>query len=495
MEKDVILSIRNVTKKFPGVIALDDVSLNVKKGEVHGLIGENGAGKSTLMKIMSGVFKRDAGEIFFNGDSIGDITPEQSQELGISIIYQEFNLISKLSIAENIYLNRLNDKKKIVDWKALHLKAKEMLKSIGYDLDVKQTVGSLSVAQKQMVEIAKALSYNSQLIIMDEPTATLTSKELDTFFGVIAGLRKKGITVIFISHKLDEVYKLCDTVTVLRDGKIIGTSPIDKIAKEEIIHMMVGRVMEQEFPERIPNIREEILRVENISDKKKVKGINFNLHKGEILGIVGLVGAGRTELIRAIFGASKKTSGKIYINGEEVDLKSPRESMKAKMALLTEDRKNQGLFLNYPINRNVCVTNIKKIIKKVFISNKLQNKYAKDFIKKLSIKTPSEYQTAKNLSGGNQQKLVLAKWMYTDPDIFIMDEPTRGIDVGSKYEIYQLMNMLVAEGKSIIFISSELHEVLSMSDRVIVLYEGTLRGEFGREEMCSETVIKCAIGQ
>ena len=498
MDNQTILSISNVSKSFPGVKALDNVSFEIKRGTVHAICGENGAGKSTLMKIISGVYKRDSGDIVFDGTAYGEeITPKESQALGISIIYQECNLVNTLSIAENIYLGRLTDEKgKLVDWKEVNKKAEELLDSIGYHMDVKTPVRELSVAQRQMIEIAKALSQNAKMIIMDEPSAALTSKDLATFFDVIRGLKAKGITVIYISHKLEELFELCDYVTIFRDGAVIDTQPIADLTKEEIIAKMVGRSMDAEFPEKTAEIGEEVMRVENLSVKDKVYDMSFNLRKGEILGIMGLVGAGRTELVRAIYGADKKESGRIFINGEEVAINSPKDAIDNKMILLTEDRRDQGLFMGYSISSNIVSANIAKTANGFFVVNGREEEAANFYVDELGIKTPSIEQKAMNLSGGNQQKVVVAKSLYSEPDILIMDEPTRGIDVGAKYEIYVIMNKLAAEGKSIIFISSETPEVLGMSDRIVVMFEGKKTGEFSGEELKdTEKIMQAAIGE
>jgi ribose transport system ATP-binding protein len=490
-----ILSLRNVTKSFPGVLALKSVSFDVQKGHIHGLVGENGAGKSTLMKILSGVYRHEQGEIYFDGNKLGILTPARSQEIGISIIHQEFNLLPTLSIAENIFVNRLAANRGIVNWRLLNSRSAQLLEDIGYSLNVQREVRSLSVAQKQMVEIAKALSHNSKLILMDEPSASLTSKELRTFFEVISGLKAKGITIIYISHKIDEIFRLCDTVTVLRDGAVIDTKPVSQCKTEEIIQKIVGRTIENEFPSRHSVVGEEILRVSRFHVKEKVKDVSFSLRRGEILGIIGLVGSGRTELVRAIFGADRKSFGTVSFGGRDIDIRSPRDAIRSRIALLTEDRRQQGLFIDYSIRMNIAATNMGRISRNGFLDSRRERHFSKDFIRKLMIKTPSEEQRALYLSGGNQQKVVIAKWLFSEPEVLIMDEPTRGIDVGAKYEIYLLMNELVASGKSIIFISSELPEVLAMSDRVLVLYNGELRGEYGREDLHSEKVIKSVIGQ
>ena len=492
-----ILEIKNITKSFPGVVALDNVSISVKRGEIHGLVGENGAGKSTLMKILCGVYKSDQGRVFLDGEELKDITPIMSQRAGISIIFQEFNLLYTLSVAENIFVNRLMGKnRKVVDWHKLNERAETLLKSIGYALDVKRPVSSLSVAESQMVEIAKALSFNAKLILMDEPSATLTSKELETFFGVMKKLKNQGITIVYISHKLDEIFKLCDTTTVIRDGKVIDSKPTCEYNKNGIIHKMVGRSVDNEYPQRSTvKFGGEALRVEHLNVKNKIENVSFSVKKGEILGIVGLVGSGRTELVRAIFGADKKLSGDIFINGKKVMIKKPQDAINNKIALLTEDRRGQGLFLDYTIKYNISAVDIRKILKGPFIDKQTERDVARKYIDEIRIKCTSEEQRVLNLSGGNQQKVVVAKWMFAEPDVLIMDEPTRGIDVGAKYEIYVLMNRLTEEGKSVIFISSEIQEVLAISDRVIVLYFGKINGEFGKDEIDANQIMRCAIGQ
>ena len=494
---DLILSIKNVTKTFHGVKALDNVSFDVKRGTVHAICGENGAGKSTLMKIISGAYKRDSGEIYFDGKPLDpNITPRQSQELGISIIYQEFNLVNTLSVAENIYLNRLTGgKKSLVKWNDINKRAEELLERIGYKLDVTTLIRDLSVAQRQMVEIAKALSYDAKLVIMDEPSAVLTSKELQTFFNVIHELRQQGVSVIYISHKLEEVFQLCDDVTIFRDGVSVDSRPVSEYTKNDIIHKMVGRPIDVEYPTRESVIGEEALRVEHLNAGEKVQDISFNVKKGEILGILGLVGAGRTELVRAIFGADKLDSGKIFVGGKETAINSPSDAIQNGMILIPEDRRDQGLFINYTVESNVVAAAIEKTANGPFVIAGKDTEAALRYIDELEIKTPSTEQRVLNLSGGNQQKVVLSKSLFAEPNIFFMDEPTRGIDVGAKHDIYLIMNRLVAEGKSIVFISSETPEVLGMSDRVIVLYEGKLIGEFPKEELHSERVMQAIVGE
>lgn len=487
-----ILEMKGITKKFPGVVALDGVDLKVKPGTIHALVGENGAGKSTLMKILNGVYEATSGEIYLNGERLELSSVKDAQEKGISIIYQEFNLINTLSVAENIFLGRYNEKRTI-HWKQLREQAKELLANLGFHFSVDKKVELLSTAEKQLVEIAKALSLNSKIIVMDEPTSSLTEKEVDMFFPIIERLKEAGITVIYISHKLDEIYRLCDYVTVMRDGKVTGNSPVNEISRDEIIEKMVGRSLDMEYPPRTASPKEVILHVEKLSRRQELKEITFDLHRGEILGIAGLVGAGRTELAEAIFGADPADEGEIWISGKKVTIRSTLEGKNHSIGLVTEDRKETGLVLPMSITENITITDLKNVSKGIILEKGKEKRIAEEYVEKLSIKTPSVEQTLVNLSGGNQQKVALAKWLYSDSDILILDEPTRGIDVGAKYDIYCLMNTLTEMGKAIIMISSELPEVLGMSDRVLVMHGGKIKGELTSEDMTAEKVMKLAI--
>ncbi len=487
-----ILEMKGITKKFPGVVALDNVDLQVKPGTIHALVGENGAGKSTLMKILNGVYDATAGEIYLNGERLKLSGVKDAQEKGISIIYQEFNLINTLSVAENIFLGRYNGKK-TVKWDKLRKQAQSLISDLGFEFNVDKKVGFLSTAEKQLVEIAKALSVHSKIIVMDEPTSSLTEKEVDIFFPIIERLKASGITVIYISHKLDEIYRLCDNVTVMRDGKITGNSPVSSISKDEIIEKMVGRSFDMEYPPRTVTPGEVVVQVKNLSRRKELKNISFELHKGEILGIAGLVGAGRTELAEAIFGADPAEEGEIWINGKKAVIRSTLEGKNLSIGLVTEDRKETGLVLPMSVTQNITITDLKRMTSGLILNKSAEKKVAEEYVERLNIKTPSMEQTVVNLSGGNQQKVALAKWLYSDSDILILDEPTRGIDVGAKYDIYCLMNTLTEMGKSIIMISSELPEVLGMSDRVLVMHSGEIKGELVGAEMTAEKVMKLAI--
>jgi ribose transport system ATP-binding protein len=488
------LEMKHISKSFPGVMALDDVTFSVGEGEVHALVGENGAGKSTLMKIINGVYSADQGEIYISGKKVSIKNPLDAQRNGVSIIFQEFNLVDTLSVAENIFIGRLGGKKKMIDWKSIYKEAEKLLKSLNYDLDPRAAVETLSVAQMQMTEIAKAMSFDAKIIIMDEPSAVLTDNELKKLFDIVEDLKKRGITVIYISHRLEEIFQICDKVTVLRDGKIIDTGNVEDLNKEQIIEMMVGRKLDQEFPKREKKIGDVILRAKGLRRGDRVQDVSFELRRGEILGFAGLVGAGRTETMRLLFGADQMTAGSIELNGKQVHIKSPMEAKGEGIALLPEDRKKQGLLLELPITENISLVKLKKVMSKGNLINKKKEKdVAKGYFDSLKIKAPSVTQRVYFLSGGNQQKVVIAKWLFSDADIFILDEPTRGIDVGAKYEIYMLMNELVAQGKSIILISSEMNEIIAMSDRIMVMHDGKICAELNGEEITPENVLKHAI--
>ena len=494
MNNQVFFEMRGISKSFPGVKALNNVGFSVAEGEVRALVGENGAGKSTLMKILNGNYKKDSGAILIDGKEVDITDPQVADAHGITIIFQELNLVDELSIAENIFAGRLSKKGKLVNWKELNEKAKVLLNRISFDVDPRKLVGSLTVAEKQMVEIAKALSRNSRIILMDEPSATLTKKELDALFQIIRDLKKSGIAVIYISHRMEEIFEICETVTVMRDGQIIGTRDIDKVATDELVEMMVGREVSSAFPKRSAQIGEEILRVENLCRKDRQQNVSFNLRKGEVLGIAGLVGAGRTEIMRAIFGIDYINSMDVYVNGKKVKITDPASAKKHGIAFLTEDRKVEGLTLDFSVKSNVVAANLGSIAKGgIFTNGKLENQIADEYIAKTSIKTPHRNQKVGNLSGGNQQKVVVSKWLNTAPDILIMDEPTRGIDVGAKREIYEIINELVAQGKAVILISSELPEVLGMSDRVLVMKDDEIVAELTGDKINAVEVMRYAL--
>ena len=490
---NTFFEMRHISKSFPGVKALDDVGFSVAPGEIRALVGENGAGKSTLMKILNGNYKKDAGQILIDGQEVHITDPLVAAANGISIIFQELNLVDQLSIAENIFAGRLSTGLKPVDWKSVNQKAKELLDRIGFDADPRTEVGSLTVAGKQMVEIAKALSRDCRIILMDEPSATLTKKELNALFDIIRDLKKRGIAVIYISHRMEEIFEICETATVMRDGRIIGTVDVAEVSSDQIVEMMVGREVSSAYPRRDTEPGEEVMRVENLCRKDREQNVSFSLRRGEVLGIAGLVGAGRTEIMRALFGVDYITSCDVYLHGEKVHLKSPAAAKKHGIAFLTEDRKLEGLTLDFTIKSNISMANLPKLCRGLLTSSKVENEIADQYIKRINVKTPSRNQKVGNLSGGNQQKVVIGKWLNADPEILIMDEPTRGIDVGAKREIYEVINELVAQGKSVILISSELPEVLGMSDRVLVVKDDAIVAELTGEQINAVEVMRYAL--
>tara|TARA_R100001143_G_scaffold63591_1_gene73045 strand:- start:69714 stop:71198 length:1485 start_codon:yes stop_codon:yes gene_type:complete len=485
-----------ISKSFPGVLALDKVQFELLKGEVHVLLGENGAGKSTLMKILSGAYVKDGGDIIIDGKRIEIESPAHAQNLGIGIIYQEFNLNPHLSVAENIFLGREPTIfPGIINWKKIYNDAQEILNSLCVDIDAKQTVETLGVAMQQMVEVAKALSLNARILIMDEPTASLSNNEIEALFKTIKKLQSDGVAIIYISHRLEEIFKIGNRVTVLRDGKYVNTKPVSLLTKDEMVKMMVDRDLDDHIPKIKADIGDVILEVENVTVKDRLHDISFNLKKGEILGIAGLMGAGRTRLAKTLFGAEKISKGTISVDGEVLQMNSPRDSINAGIGLVTEDRKNEGLILDLSVKQNVCLPNMDKFITSGWINSRKENENVDNYIDKLNIKTPTRNQLAIYLSGGNQQKVVLSKWLCSDAKIFIFDEPTRGIDVGAKTEIYQLMNRLVANGVAIIMISSEMPEILGMSDRILIMRNGRIAGELSDIEASQEKIMNYALGE
>ena len=493
MEHTAFFEMQHISKSFPGVKALDDVSFSVEKGEVRGLVGENGAGKSTLMKILNGNYKKDEGQILIDGSEVSITDPLVAASYGISIIFQELNLVDELSIAENIFAGRLTKKGKLVNWHKLNQDAKVLLDHVGFDIDPRTQVGELTVAGKQMVEIAKALSRDARIILMDEPSATLTQKELDALFDIIRDLKKKGVSVIYISHRMEEIFEICDSATVMRDGRIIGTKPISELDHDSVVEMMVGREVSNTYPKRDTQPGEEVLRVEHLKRKDREQDVSFSLRRGEVLGVAGLVGAGRTEIMRALFGVDFISHAEVRLNGEKIHISSPAAAKKHSIAFLTEDRKKEGLTLDFTVKQNLSMAALDKIRSGLFLQDKKENDMADHSIGQINIKTPSRNQKVGNLSGGNQQKVVVGKWLNVEPDILIMDEPTRGIDVGAKMEIYEIINDLVAQGKSIIFISSELPEVLGMSDRVLVVKNDAIVAELTGDDINAVEVMKYAL--
>lgn len=498
-ESEFLLEMNDISKEFPGVKALDDVTLKVRPGSVHALMGENGAGKSTLMKCLFGIYKQDSGEIILNGKKVDMTSSKEALDNGISMIHQELHPVTFRNVMENIWLGRFPIKNygpiKLVDEKKMYNDTEELLKSLDIDIKPDTIVKELSVSKVQSIEIAKAISYNSKVIIMDEPTSSLTENEVDHLFKIIRSLRDRGVAIIYISHKMEEILQISDEVTIMRDGKKVGTWNAVDLTTDIIISKMVGRELTNRFPNRDNEPGEVILKVEGLTSpfSKCFKNISFDLKKGEILGIGGLVGAQRTELLEAIFGLRTIESGKILINGKEVKIESPIDAKKYKMALLTEERRGTGIFPVLSVLENTVISNIDQYVDKFrIVNNKKMQKDTQKSIDMLRIKTPSMRALIKDLSGGNQQKVLLARWLLTEPDILILDEPTRGIDVGAKYEIYTIIVELAKQGKSIIMISSEMPELLGMSDRIMVMCEGHLSGIVEGKSATQEDIMRLA---
>ena len=491
--EDNILELKHISKYYPGVTALDDVSLRVRRGEIHALIGENGAGKSTLIKTCSGAIAPSVGEIIINGKSFLSMTPKLSEENGIGVIYQEFNLVGDLTIAENIFLGRAIRRGILVDFAAMEKKSQEVLDSLNIKIKPSTLVKDLSVGYQQMVEIAKAVSQNAKVLIMDEPSAPLTNAEVESMFAVVDLLKSRGVTIIYISHRLEEIFRLSDRITVLRDGQYVTTLETARTNEDELIKYMVGRQLNEVYPTRKADcIQEEVIFEAKAVSGNGDKEISLKIHKGEVLGLGGLVGAGRTEFAEMIFGAEKKISGEFYFKGEKINPKTPKEAIKIGIGLVPEDRKAKGALLGLSIQENINMPIYHRLSKAAVIDYKKAKSIAQKYRKEISIKTPSLEQKVKNLSGGNQQKVILAKWLAAESELLIFDEPTRGIDVGAKQEIYTLINQLVEQGKAILMISSEMEELMGMSDRIVILAEGSVSGEIPREEFNQELIMQLA---
>ena len=491
---EYVLELKNIYKSFPGVKVLEDVTLQVRPGEVHALMGENGAGKSTLMKILMGIYKADQGSIFLEGKETVIHGPKDAMSKGISMIHQELNTVLDMEVAENVFVGRELLKKgfeklKIVDIARMREETGKYFREMNIDIDPRAKMRTLSVAEMQLVEIVKAISLNSRIIVMDEPTSAITDKEATVLFAQIERLKKQGVAIIYISHKMDEIFRISDTITVLRDGQWIGTKPAKELDNDMLIKMMVGRELTDIYPKDPVEIGDVILEVKNLSRGKKVRDASFSLRKGEVLGIAGLVGAGRSELVETIFGLYPKTGGQIFLHGKEVHIKSAADAIKNKMALITEDRKQTGLNLIVSVKENIASVSIGKLSNHGIVNDKKINEVSEKYIKELKIKTPDGNAIVGNLSGGNQQKVVLAKWLLDEPDIIIFDEPTRGIDIGAKRDIYLLINNLAKEGKAVIVISSEMAEVMGICDRILVMAEGRINGEVQREEFSQEVIM------
>lgn len=489
-----ILKLKNITKEYPGVLALNKMNLEIRPGEVHALMGENGAGKSTLIKVVSGAVKPNGGTIVYNKKEYAEMTPMLAKKLGIGVIYQEFNLVPELSVAENIFLGQKLRAGWIINRKLMNRKAEELMREFGINIDVRTNVKNLTVAYQQLVEITKTISSNVKVLIMDEPSAPLTNREIKAMFGIIEKLKGNGVAIVYISHRMEEIFQIADRVTVMRDGEYVGTKRIEDTNKADLIKMMVGRALNEQYPSVEKEIGETALEVENISTEAFLKNVSFQVRKGEILGIAGLVGAGRTETARAIYGADRKSSGTVKVHGETITVKRPKDAIRKGISLIPEDRKKHGILLEMPIRDNISFISVRNISKFGIVNKKKDRELSWKYMQELRIKTPTMEQLTKNLSGGNQQKVVLAKSLASNADIIIFDEPTRGIDVGAKQEIYILMNELAKQGMAIIMISSEMPELLGMSDRIIVMHEGEVTGELMRSEATQEKILELASG-
>lgn len=489
----VLLEMKSIGKTFPGVKALQGVNLTIREGQVHALLGENGAGKSTLIKILSGAYAKDEGQIFFEGKPVEIRSPQDAQALGISTIYQEFNLARNLTVAENIFLGHLPMRGFSIDWAQVKQRSQEILDTLGVTFSVDTLTSTLSVAEQQLVEIAKSLNRHTRILIMDEPSAVLSEKDLEKLFEVVRSLQAQGIGIIYISHRMKEIFELADQVTVLKDGRYIDTRDIAAVTMDDLVKLMIGRELKDVYPKRTANPSDVLLEVTNVSRTKLVHDISFKLHAGEIVGFAGITGSGRTELVRAIFGADTYT-GEMRIAGQPYKPRSPADAIARGIALVTEDRKAQGLFLKLNVTINTTISGLKQLCRYGAIQLGRELSLVKKLIQDLSIKTPGPNFIVVNMSGGNQQKVVLARWLSIGTRIFILDEPTRGIDVGSKSEIYQIMDDLTKKGVGIIMISSELPEVLGMSDRIMVMRQGTIVKELSRAEASEEVIMNYAVG-
>lgn len=496
-KKVYALEMKGISKSFPGVKALDNVSLFVRKGAVHALMGENGAGKSTLMKILAGIYKPDSGELFLKGNKVGFANPREALHYGISMIHQELSFISELTVADNLFLGRepCLGKSKIINKKEQTVRALKLFSQYKIDLDPDKKMSVLSVSDRQMVEIVKAVSNNADIIVMDEPTSAITEIEVGKLFEIIKMLTSQGKSIIYISHKMNEIFKIADEITVLRDGCFIDSKPAAELNHDQLISLMVGRELKNVYQSKTANNKTVFMEVKNLSRKGSFENISFTLNKGEVIGIAGLVGAGRTEVVESIFGVSPPHSGEIYINQKKVVHKHPKQAINNGIALVTEDRKQTGLNLTGSVRDNITLVNLQKFsFFKNIISQKKENNVVDEQIQSLKIKTPNRNIAVKNLSGGNQQKIVIAKWLINNPDILILDEPTRGIDIGAKAEIYKIIADFASSGKSVIVISSEMPELFGICDRIIVMSEGKLTGEFTRKEFDQEKIMACCAG-
>ncbi|MCL2248990.1 MAG: sugar ABC transporter ATP-binding protein [Oscillospiraceae bacterium] len=490
---EYILELRGITKLFPGVKALDNVDFKLKPGEIHALMGENGAGKSTLIKVITGVHIPDEGDIIIDGKKVSFKSPRDASHLGVAAIYQHVTSFPHLTVTENIFMGRQKVKMGIIGWRAMHKEAQELLQALDAEFNSTDLMGSLSVAQQQMVEIAKALSTNARIVIMDEPTAALTRGEAARLYEIAEKLRDDGVAIIFISHRFEDMYRLASRVTVFRDAGYIWTKNVSDVSENDLIHGMVGRELDELFPKLDLVIGEEVLRVENISSTGIYKDVSFKVNKGEILGVTGLVGAGRTEVMETLFGINRYYAGNIYLDGEKVTIRSPGEAMRRGIGLLTEDRQHKGLILDWGLGRNITLAELKKFSYRGVIDEKAERTQAKELAERVDTRAKTLFDTAGSLSGGNQQKLVVARALTSDLKVLIMDEPTKGVDVGAKAAIYEVMGELASQGMAIIMVSSEMPEILGMCDRIYVMCEGRVTGELSRADATGEKILELAM--
>ena len=492
MSDNVILRMKHISKRFPGVYALKNIDFDLRAGEVHALLGENGAGKSTLIKVLGGIYHAEEGEIEIDGKPVQINSVQDAEKNGIAIIHQELVLVPYMSVAENIYLGREPGKGILANRGQMVKDAQKILDELGMDIDANTIVKDLPIAKQQMVEITKAVSENSRILVMDEPTSSISDKEVENLFKIMRDLTKKGVGIIYISHKMSELEEICDRVTVMRDGEYVGTKVVRETNKDELIALMVGRTLTNYYVRDYQEPGEEILSVKDLKDGKRVHGVSFNVRKGEIVGFAGLVGAGRSETMQALFGLAKGVTGEVYVKGQKVNIKTPNDAIKYGISLVPESRKEQGLYLVQDVRYNTTIEILKEFIKNLRVNEKKEREITQKYIDLMATKTPSQNQTIGNLSGGNQQKVLIGRWLSTNPEILILDEPTRGIDVGAKSEIYAIMNDLVKTGVSIIMISSELPEIINMSDRVYVMAEGKVTGCIEHEEVSQESIMQLA---
>lgn len=489
------ISMENIHKAFGTNQVLEGVDMEIKSGEVHALMGENGAGKSTLMKILTGLHQKDEGTVTIDGEEKIFANPKEAEQFGIAFIHQELNVWPDLTVLENLFINKEPVTKfGLIQTKKMKAIANEQFDKLAVSIPLHKEAGECSVGEQQMIEIAKALMTDAKVIIMDEPSAALTDREIEKLFDVIRSLKASGVSIVYISHRMEEIFTICDRITVMRDGQTVDTTPIPETSFDDVVRKMVGRELTDRFPERTPDPGEAVLEVKGLGRKGVFQDVNFNARAGEIVGVAGLMGAGRTEIMRTLFGLDGKYEGEILVNGQKVDVKNPSQAVKLGLGFITEDRKGEGLVLDFPIKDNIALPSLRSFTKNSLIQEKEEQEFVDMLIKRLTVKTESSKTEAKNLSGGNQQKVVIAKWIGIGPKVLILDEPTRGVDVGAKREIYQLMNELTDRGVAIIMVSSELPEVLGMSDRVLVVHEGTIAGELNREEADQEKIMTLATG-